>query len=170
MERFRLKFPCKPYIRRYLEITFGNPAELSKDKVLYDVFRLKLRKKSYRYDHGKYSTLSKYTSEIDIKISRDDFYRHGWELSRTDIVALNIILEGRVKLLLFKSIRLYRAFNYPLTESIARFHQKYGFTENDWPIESIRKECLRNLKIHKDDIDRLIAEMVKKFELLEIIS
>ncbi|MDR2086526.1 MAG: hypothetical protein LBP72_05065 [Dysgonamonadaceae bacterium] len=164
MERFRLKFPCKPYIRRYLEITFGNPAELSKDKVLYDVFRLKLRKKSYRYDRGQYRTLSKYTDSIDIKIGRDDFYRYGWELSRTDIVAFNILLEGRVKLLLYKTISLYRAFNYPLTKSIAIFQQKYGFTEEDWPAESVRRECRRNLKIHGDDMGCLIDEMVKKFE------
>jgi hypothetical protein len=164
MEKFRIRFPCKPYIKRYVEIIFGNPAELSKDKILYDVFRSMLRKKSLRYDQSRYKTIGKYTDEIDIKISRDDFYRYGWELSRTDIVAFNAIMEGRAKLLLYETISLYRAFNYKLTESIALFQSKYEFTEEIWSFEAIRKDCQRNLKIHKGDMEKLIAEMIKKFD------
>jgi hypothetical protein len=161
MEKFRVKFPCKPYVRRYIEISFGNPAEFSKDKALYDVFRTRLQKRCLRYDHR--ISLARYSEEIDIKISRDDFYRYGWELSRTDIVSFNTIMESRAKLLLYKTVSLYRAFNYKLTECVDLFQEKYGFSEDIWAHESIRKECQRNLKIHRGDMDGLIAGMIEKF-------
>jgi hypothetical protein len=163
MKKFRVKFPCKPYVRRYIEITFGNPAEFSRDRTLYEIFRSKLCKKTRRYDRNRYPTLGKYTDEIDIRISGDDFYRYGWELSRTDTVAINAIMEGQAKLLLYKTVSLYLSFNYKLTESVALFQTRYGFTEDIWPQESIRKECQRNLKTHKGEMNSLIAEMIEKF-------
>ena len=163
MEKFRVKFPCKPYVRRYMEITFGNPADLSKDKALHDIFRTKLRKMSLRYDKNRYDSHEKYSVEIDIKISRDDFYRYGWELSATDTVALNRIMEGLAKELLYKTVGFHMAFNYKLTECIAIFQTRYGFTEDIWPQDSIYKDCRRNLKVQKDGMNP-VAEYVKKFD------
>ncbi|MDR2691924.1 MAG: hypothetical protein LBB73_06455 [Dysgonamonadaceae bacterium] len=79
----------------------------------------------------------RYGAETDIKISRNDFYRHGWELSATDISAFNNIMAGRAKILLYKTVGLYRAFNYRLTECI---DINYGFSEDVRPQESIRKK------------------------------
>jgi hypothetical protein len=164
MQKFRIKFPCKPYVRRYIELTFGNPAELSKDKVLYDIFVSKLRKKSFRYDRSSYHAQPQYSAEIEIKLGWDVFYRYGWELSQTDTTALNILMEGKAKQLLYETIRLYRAFNYKITESVTLFQERYGFPEAVWPAESIRKECMRNLKVHPDNMKELVAEIVKKVE------
>jgi hypothetical protein len=107
------------------------------------------RKGSLRYDRNRCADADRYGAEIDIKISRDDFYRHGWELSATDISAFNNIMAGHAKFLLYKTVGLYRAFNYRLTECIDIFQNKYGFSEDVWPQESIRKNCRRNLKIQK---------------------
>lgn len=164
MEKFRVKFPCKPYVRRYMEITFGNPADLSKDKALHDIFRAKLRKTSFRYEK-RFANPDRYGAEIDIKISRDDFYRYGWELSATDTAALNSLIAGHAKTLLYKTVGLYMAFNYKLTECIGIFQTRYRFTEDVWPQDSIYKDCRRNLKVHRGDMNSLVAEYVKKFDL-----
>jgi hypothetical protein len=129
-----------------------------------------LRIKSIRYDSNRCADADRYGAEAGIKISRDDFYRHGWELSATDISAFNNIMAGRAKILLCKTVGLYRAFNYRLTECIDIFRNKYGFSEDVRPQESIRKNCRRNLKIHKGDIDRPVAGYVEKFDSDEFLT
>jgi hypothetical protein len=78
-------------------------------------------------------------------------------------------MAGRAKFLLCKTVGLYRAFNYRLTECIDIFRNKYGFSEDVRPQESIRKNCRRNLKIQKGDMDRPVAGYVEKFDFDEFL-
>jgi len=159
MNRFHVKILCKPYVRRFIEINYGDPADITKDKMVYQFFCSRLKKKTFRYEK-KYKKLDKYTDEIAIKISRDDFYRYGWEISMTDNVAFNRIMEYKVKEMLYKIVGIYTSIGFPLSESIDRFQEQYGFHEDVWPKESIRKDCCRNLNIDKKEIDNLISKII----------
>ena len=111
--------------------------------------------------------MNKYTDEIDIKISKDDFYRYGWEISMTDNVAFNRMMELKTKILLYKTVGIYLSFGYSLIESIARFQEQYGFSEDIWPKESIYKDCQRNLNIHKKEIDECISKIIDNIGIVK---
>ena len=162
MEKFLIKLPCKPYTRRWMELTFGDPAELSKDRMLYDIFRSKLRKKSFHYDYTKYNSLKKYTACIDIKITQDLFYRCGWELSRTDVVAFNKHIEQKTKLFMYHLVGLHKFSGHSLSESIDWFQATYGFPESIWQKDSIYRDCGRNLEASTKDIQNDMLTIIKK--------
>lgn len=174
MGKFLVKIPCKPYVKRFLEINFGDPdnlnsgkaVDISKDKALYAEFRRKLEKKSYRHEllFNTYA-FKRYSDEINIKISQDDFYRFGWELSKTDIVYMNQVFEGRTKILMYTIVGSRVAMGISLTDSIDYFQDKFFFPEDIWPKESIYKDCQRNLDIEKNSISQSISELIDKITL-----
>lgn len=174
MGKFLVKIPCKPYVKRFLEINFGDPdnlnsgkaVDISKDKALYAEFRSKLEKKSYRHEllFNTYA-FKRYSDEINIKISQDDFYRFGWELSKTDIVYMNQVFEGRTKILMYTIVGARVAMGISLTDSIDYFQDKFFFPEDIWPKESIYKDCQRNLDIEKNSISQSISELIDKITL-----
>jgi len=159
MEKFQVKIPCKPYVRRFVELTYGCPADISKDKDLYKYFRSKIHKKTFKYEK-RYQLLKKYPAEIIIKISMDDFYRYGWDFSSTDIIDINIVLEQKAKNLLYKVVGIRCSFGNSLSDSIALFQKEYGFTEDVWSFDSIYKDCQRNLKVYKGDMDELVSKYI----------
>ena len=162
MEKFQVNIVCKPYVRRFIELNYGSPAELSKDRDLYAYFRSKLHKKTFKNDKRYSSTLQKYSAEIAIKINRDDFYRYGWDLSATDMIAFNLMLERKTKDFLYNKVGIQIAFGSSLSESISSFQKKYGFTEDVWAKESIYKDCQRNLGINKVEIREYLSKMMGK--------
>lgn len=177
MGKFLVKIPCKPYVKRFLEINFGDPdnlnsgkaVDISKDKALYAEFRSKLEKKSFRHEiiYNKLA-LKRYSDEITIKITQDDFYRYGWELSKTDIVYLNRIFEGKAKILMYTVVGSHFAMGTSLTDSIDYFQDKFLFPEDIWPKESIYKDCQRNLEIEKNSISQNISEFIDKITLAKL--
>lgn len=172
MSKFIINIPCKPYVKRYLELKFGTTGGKTidiSDKALYTELRSKLKKKSYRHEktYNKL-VLKRYSDEIAVTISQDDFYRYGWELSKTDIVHLNRIFEGRAKLLMYSFVGIHCATGISLSESIELFQEKYGFTEDIWPKESIYKDCQRNLDIEKNYIIKNISGLIDKITLAKL--
>lgn len=169
MSKFLVSFPCKPYVKRFLEVSYGNldrldgncPIDISKDKLLYTEFQQKLKKKSFRRD-AMYPTFTKYSEIVDIVISQDDFYRYGWELSVTDSVYLNQVLENRCKVLMYTIVGARVAIGMTLTSSIDDFQEMFSFTEDIWQRESIYKDCQRNLNIERNMLSQQISQLIDK--------
>jgi hypothetical protein len=108
------------------------------------------------------------TEEIDVKISQDDFYRYGWELSKTDIIYMNSLFEGRCKLLMYTVVGAHVAVGMTLSGSIDYFQDKYYFPEDIWQKESIYKDCQRNLRIDKNEIYSTISGVIDKIILVKL--
>jgi len=88
---FTLLLQTKPYVHHYLVSNSGNPANLSPDPRLQNLYRRCLRKQASRFTKQyKPFRLVKYTAQSRIIISEDNFYRYGWEMSK-----LNTIYFGR---------------------------------------------------------------------------
>lgn len=170
MANFTVVFPCKPYVKRFLEQNYGCPVDFTKDKILYPDFRSKLEKKNFRYEK-RYDSLkfTRYTQAVEIRITRDDFYRSGWELSKTDIVNFNRSIENRVKILMYNVVSSQMAFGISQTDSISYFQENYDFPEEVWSKESINKDCQRNLSISKNEIQNNLSKLIDKI-LLEKLS
>lgn len=177
MGKFLVKIPCKPYVRRFLELNFGDPdnlnsgtaIDISKDKALYTELRMKLEKKSYRHDNVyNRLALTRYSDEIAIRITQDDFYRYGWELSKTDIVYMNRLFEAKAKILMYAVVGSHLAMGTSLTDSIDYFQNRFFFPEDVWPKESIYKDCQRNLAIEKNAISQNLSHFIDKITLAKL--
>jgi hypothetical protein len=125
------------------------------------MLREKLKKQSLRRE-TIYNKFEKYKDEVSIYITQDDFYRYGWDLSKTDIVTINKFIEGKVKILLYTIVGSYVAIGIPLSESISLFQEKYKFTEDIWSRDSIYKDCIRNLEVEKNSISKELFTMIDK--------
>lgn len=168
MSKFVVEFPCKPYVKRFLELNYssGSIIDFTKDKALYAKFKQKLEKPSFRHEK-LFSTYEQklYSEVVSFRISKDDFYRHGWELSKTDIVALNSMLESRCKNLMYVFVGTRVALGATINSGIDQFQEKFMFFEDVWKKDSILKDCQRNLNIDKNEISNFISEMMDKITL-----
>ena len=91
-DRFVCWLPCKPYVKQFLLYNFNAPDDtwteivnLSPDKELQNDFLSRLAKPG-RYEN-RYRNLARYTANVAVEIRRDDFYRYGWAMSNTEVVA-----------------------------------------------------------------------------------
>ena len=150
---FTIQVPCKSYAKHFLELKYGNPVILMRDKLLYKQLVLSLEKNSNRYKK-RYEALafSNYIDVVDITIKRNDFYRLGWDLTRTEIVEFNQAVEMKAKSFMHRFIAPRIALGFNWTEAISQFQEEFGFTEDIWSFEAIRKECQRNLNIDKGEL------------------
>ena len=105
-DRFVCWLPCKPYVKQFLLYNFNAPDDtwteivnLSPDKELQNDFLSRLAKPG-RYEN-RYRNLARYTANVAVEIRRDDFYRYGWAMSNTEVVAFGSKVERRIKQMLF---------------------------------------------------------------------
>lgn len=148
-DRFVCWLPCKPYVKQFLLYNFNAPDEfwteiidLSTDKDLQEDFLKRLSKKG-RYEN-KYRNLYRYTANVPVEIRKDDFYRYGWSISNTEAVKFGTKIERRIKLILFLYLDTHVSMGIPLSVAIRNFQEKFRFTEDSWPYDSIRREYNRH--------------------------
>ena len=105
---FFLELPVKPYVKQYIVLNYGNPANFSSNKFINDRFRKCLTKPSRRNNPVYEKTaFCKYSESIKIILTQDDFYRYGWELSPTDIISFGKLMEHQAKFLMRNMISFY---------------------------------------------------------------
>lgn len=141
---FTVDLPVKPYVKAYIESTFGNPANLAKDPEAKEQWRRCLSKPSKRFD-SRYKDFSfaRYSAIATILITEDDFYRHGCELSKTDIIAFGKFMERRAKFLMRTVVNAYMLI-MKKRDAILKFQQGFGYSEDSWPFDSIKKDFDRS--------------------------
>jgi hypothetical protein len=156
-----ITIPCKPYVKHFIVINYGDPADLTKCRDLYQDLRKRLSKKALRWQSRKIN-LSIYSQKIEIIISEDDFYRFGWEMSDTDIRGFNRDIEGRAKFFMRYVISTYEAIMNQ-KQAIRLFQDRFGYTEDIWSFDSIKKDYFRNHNSEKIRIvDYITAELERK--------
>jgi len=143
-DQFTISISIKPYLRRFVEINYGLPADFSQDKSLNGLVRRSLRKPNTRNNKALSKNTSLNSESIEVVINQDDFYRYGWEISATDQVAICKEIEGRAKTFMRSIVGVYVSLGRPINISINRFQEKFGFNEDIWSYESIKKDFYRN--------------------------
>ncbi len=163
---FTVTIPAKPYVRHFLVIKYGDPINLSTDRYMNNFFRRMLKKPCARHDKY-YQDLLKhpgtyYSCKIEIVISESDFYRYGWELTKTDIIAFNGEIEYRVKSVMRDVVEIYEnVMNQK--EAILQFQEEFGYDEEIWPYESIKKDYYRSIVPHRPTLKNEIRNEIKKY-------
>ena len=146
-DRFVCWLPCKPYVKQFLLYNFNAPDDtwteivnLSPDKELQNDFLSRLAKPG-RYEN-RYRNLARYTANVAVEIRRDDFYRYGWAMSNTEVVAFGSKVERRIKQMLFLYLDTH------VSIGIRREYNRHGYrktVENTTILDFINRIILGKL-------------------------
>lgn len=143
---FFLELPVKPYVKQYIILNYGNPANFSTNKFIHERFRKCLSNPSRRFNKRvEKSPICRHTETIKIILSQDEFYRYGWELSPTDIISFGKLMEHQAKFLMHNMVSFYMALMNE-RDAILTFQNNFGFTEEIWPFDSLKKNYSRSVK------------------------
>ncbi|MBD9179232.1 MAG: hypothetical protein EGP82_08680 [Odoribacter splanchnicus] len=163
MEIYTVKVAVKPYVRAYLENNFGKPADIRKDAELNELVNFMLREGSTRLDK---IVSANFKDMVELRITEDAFFRNGFTFTKTETLKFNSFLEKRIKFFM----RTYISYHHSLGDSVARcirdFQTVFGFTEEVWPYDSIKKDFDRNGALcerrmignFKEELSRLFLE------------
>lgn len=162
-ERFVIWVQVKPYVKKYLlqnyrviDPDWPELVNVSRDNELRIFVTSRLEKPCHRRDKQTEASNSKRTALLAVEISEDNFYRNGWSLSPSDEFAFDKAVSIRCETMLMVLLSGFYMFTGNLMESIRRFYTVTGFTDDDWPTDSIRKKWQRDSTVLKitlnDDI------------------
>ncbi|MFA6483723.1 MAG: hypothetical protein WCW62_14170 [Bacteroidales bacterium] len=168
--------PCKPYVKQFLIQNFGYPVNFYSVANPYTyLFRTYLhlpddpegQAQVKRGKRPKPKVKPSFTnSELDVPvefvISDHDFYRYGWEMDPIHITALNTIFEQAAKLFMRTSITIDTAISGSQATSIRRFQDRYGYPDEIWNFQSIKKDLDRNTIRQEIGFDTEIYDKVQK--------
>jgi hypothetical protein len=143
--RFFVTIPVKPYVKRYLEINYGSPVCFDEHPDEKTELMKLLKRPNRRFDQFYSEELNKYTEFIEVLISRDDFMRYGFELSKTDIIKFGKRYEGIIKMVAKLYIQFKKGYSN-LKDSIIDFQKLYDLEDDHWDYEAIKKEIDRHGK------------------------
>jgi hypothetical protein len=140
---FTIGIILKPYVKRYLINNFGDPVNLYCHK------GNKLKKLMTDYLERKDKTHDKRINYDDCNetrfvISKCDFYRYGWEMSKSNMLKFNSNVEAELKFICRMWIMNDRALGVPLKKSIEDFQLNFGFSDQEFSYDTIRKDYQRN--------------------------
>jgi hypothetical protein len=165
--QFNIVIPVKPYVKRFIELNYGDPVYFHPDKDDYEKLRSCL-KDSRKADSRFPPRTCTYSCEITVLLSERDFYRYGWEMSHVNIIKFNAIFEARAKYLMRSMVGIYHGLGLPVNVSITKFQDRFYFDENVWPYDSIRKDFYRNGNNYKVDFDNEIYLKIEKIVLTNL--
>ncbi len=143
-KKFTVSIPVKPYIKRFLEINYGFPVDFTYHAYHNKHFRQLLSHKVTHNDKKISDNFCTYTEIVEVLICEKDFYRYGWELTKTNTVAFGSFYEDRVKFMMRHHVGTFVGLGLPINKSISKFQNNFGFTEDIWQYQSIKKDFYRN--------------------------
>ena len=167
-DNFSIEIPVKPYVKAYLENNCGSPVDLSLLPTVYPDFINYLKNPTLRTES---SLVCSFSEEVRIIVPKDVFYRYGWILTKTDIIALNSKVEGLVKFSSRNFLAVNKAIGVPVASSIREYQELFRFTEDSFPFETIRKDFDRHgskvtmkvLKEFKAEIHNIFLASLSEF-------
>lgn len=147
-----LILPCKSYVKRHLINQYGNPVDLRKNRHYFNYLKLLLQRKQCRYNKRinlKNFGKRVYYEEVKIILDDDTFNRFGFELTPTSVMEFNAFIEDSIKTHARLLIVQANSFGQTWVDAIRDFQEAFGFTEDDFPTDSIKKDLQR----HKDILE-----------------
>ncbi len=169
-QRFTVSVPVKPYVKRFIEMNFGLPADFTNNPPVLKFFHELLQNPSHYYDKNISDEIYYQSATVAILISEHDFYRYGWQLTKTDTVAFGKYFQNRAKLLMRNVIGCHVGLGMPLNKSILKFQNQFQFHEDIWAYQSIRKDFYRNCKTEVIDFNFDIYNKIQNIILRNLYN
>ena len=162
---FNVTVQVKPYVKRFLENNYGDPVNFNCHPREKEMFKRMLKKPNYDNDHKYTRELCLHTHSVEILISDRDFYRHGWELTKTDAVSFGKHFEKNAKWLMRSVVSTYISFGVPINTAIEKFQTRFSMEEEYWPFESIKKDFFRFKLTHDIDFNSFAFQHLERLIL-----
>lgn len=163
-----ITFPCKPYVRCFIEQNYGIPIRFYRDKGLMTIIRLLLSRQDSSDDYRPINP-NIYCDKVTFHINEHDYNHYGGIFSNRAIMDINLYFEGKVKLLMRSWISAQHTYGMAAIEAVKQFQDVFGYPENVWKAESIYKDCQRNgvfdpepRKLLKQEIHKIILCQMSK--------
>lgn len=144
-----------------MELNYGNPISFHSSPADYSLLRELLRD-SRRYDSKYPEFLCTYSDYVTVLLSERDFYRHGWDLTKTNIIRFGSHFELKVKTMMRSFVGVYHGLGLPIYVAINKFQERFYFDEEVWPYQSIKKDFYRNGTRSNVDFDNVIFSKIEK--------
>lgn len=166
--KFNVTVPVKPYVKRFLENNYGDPVCFKNHPRENEMFKRMLKKPDYE-DECKYKNeLCLHTAAVEIQITERDFYKHGWELTKTDIVSFGKHFEKNAKWLMRSVVGTYVSFGTPPYVAIQKFQERFKMEEEYWSFDSIKKDFFRFKVNNEIDFNQYAFEHLERLILLNM--
>lgn len=158
--KFTVSVPVKSYVKRFLEINYGLPVDFTQSAECNKFFQNLLRKPDVSLDKKYPDNICTYTETIEIVISEHDFYRYGWELTKTNTVAFGKRYEDRAKMMMRSIVGVNVGLGLPINKSINGFQSRFNFNEDVWSYETIKKDFYRHGQVQFIDFENEIFKKI----------
>ena len=139
-EKYIVTVPCKPYVKSFLNSTYGNPVNLKKDKHIYKYVKSVLTREIHRNNDKasfkKYGRMI-YREEVKLMTNHDTFKYNGFDIHRDDIVDLNALFEGHIKKMVAVFVFALMSCGFKTKSAINEAQQVFKFSEDDMSTELI---------------------------------
>lgn len=163
---FTIKIKCKKYVKAYLEKNCGSPVNLQHLPYLLQEFRRYLSKEPESMEKAD---LTRYEETVTIIIPPDMFYRYGWEMDSMSQRNFGLEVERRVKFFMRQFIGASASLGVSVAECIREFQERFGFYEEIWSFETIKKDFDRNgskielpaIKTIRNELNRLLLSNLR---------
>lgn len=167
---FTITVPVKPYVKRFLENNFGNPVNFKFHPNEKEFFFRMLKKPNRHYDSKYLNDMPRFLTFVSVEIPESSFYRHGWEISKTDTIAFGKHFERKVKMLMRTIVGTYISFGMPVNVAIFNFQQRFKMEEEYWSFDSIQKDFLRFRSHNKIDFNQYAFCHLERLILLNMAN
>lgn len=151
----RITIPVKPYVKQWIMANFGNPPNFRKNKADHDFLLSVLSKDP---ENGTINN-NMFSEQLIVFISMHDFERFGSSLSTKSINEFGKYYEKKAKAAMYITVATAEALGAKLKDAIFYFQERYGFTEDTWSYESIKKDFSRNAHREKIDLEPIISAL-----------
>lgn len=143
----QITIPCKPYIKNFIEKSFGVPADLSLDDNINKTFLLLINRKTVR---NKKRTSSPgygskvYRESVVIEVDEDSMPEDPNNISKKALQEFNLALESYIKTMARIFIFTCENFGMKRMEAIREFQDTFGFSNELFNEENILQDIKRN--------------------------
>lgn len=162
-QKIVVKVPVKSYVKRFLEINYGNPVNFSDNSKSHQFFQSILRKSINSKINTEISAF--YREVVVIEITEHDFEHYGWEISKANVLQFNRYFEKQAKILMRNVIGVNAALGLPIKTAIEKFQSRFKFDEDTWNAEAIKKDFYRHGQLDTVDFTGEIFNKIEKIVL-----
>lgn len=150
----------KPYVKQYLVNNCGNPVDLTFLPRFNSLLKQNLMKPMFK---GESLPMRQDECYVRIQLSKDTFYRYGWELTKSSQQHFNARIEEELKSLARNYIAMRSGWGFSVASSIRKFQDVFNFPEEVWSYDAIKKDLDRNSEAKKDSsVENFLRSMDKK--------
>jgi len=145
MDQITVEVFVKPYVAKYLENNYGSPVDLSLCTNIRKIFLQFLTNPSSEYDKRiDAKTDNGARKPVYIIISEYEFYNYGWELTLTNMLNFNGMIEEIIKTRMHDYMFILETIEKKITRRIQIFRDDLGFSEDDFTYDAIKKDFYRH--------------------------